>query len=83
VLEELGTLESSTPTRLSGIHQALEISNLFVMVGFHPCFKRLEHLLDGICYEKIAEEVSLSTRYTKDVAARSMKILKQHTNISL
>lgn len=41
------------------------------------------HLLDGICYEKTAEEVSLSTRYTKDVAARSMKILKQHTNISL
>ena len=41
------------------------------------------HLLDGIYYEKIAEEVSLSTRYTKDVAARSMKILKQHTNISL
>ena len=48
VLEELGTLESSTPTRLSGIHQALEIGNLFVMVGFHPCVKRLEHFLDGI-----------------------------------
>ena len=41
------------------------------------------HLLDGICYEKIAEEVGLSTRYTKDVAAKAMKIIKTHTEKSL
>ena len=40
------------------------------------------HLLDGICYEKIAEEVGLSTRYTKDVAAKAMKIIKTHTEKS-
>ena len=41
------------------------------------------HLLDGICYEKIAEEVGLSTRYTKDVAAKAMKIIKAHTEKAL
>lgn len=40
------------------------------------------HLLDGICYEKIAEEVGLSTRYTKDVAAKAMKVIKTHTEKS-
>ena len=39
--------------------------------------KRL--LLDGISYEQISEEVGLSTRYTKTVAANSMKILSEHT----
>lgn len=42
--------------------------------------KRL--LLDGISYEQISEEVGLSTRYTKDVAAKSMKILIDHMNIA-
>ena len=42
--------------------------------------KRL--LLDGICYEQISEEVGLSTRYTKDVAAKAMKILIDHMKIA-
>ena len=42
--------------------------------------KRL--LLDGISYEQISEEVGLSTRYTKDVAAKTMKILVDHMKIA-
>ena len=42
--------------------------------------KRL--LLDGISYEQICEEVGLSTRYTKDVAAKTMKILVDHMKIA-
>lgn len=42
--------------------------------------KRL--LLDGISYEQISEEVGLSTRYTKDVAAKTMKILIDHMKIA-
>lgn len=42
--------------------------------------KRL--LLDGISYEQISEEVGLSTRYTKDVAAKSMRILIDHMKIA-
>lgn len=43
--------------------------------------KRL--LLDGISYEQISEEVGLSTRYTKTVAANSMKVLSEHTKKAL
>lgn len=43
--------------------------------------KRL--LLDGISYERISEEVGLSTRYTKTVAANSMKIIAEHTKKAL
>lgn len=43
--------------------------------------KRL--LLDGISYEQISEEVGLSTRYTKTVAANQMKILAEHTKKAL
>lgn len=38
--------------------------------------KRL--LLDGICYEKISEEVGLSSRQTKVIASKAMKILADH-----
>lgn len=38
--------------------------------------KRL--LLDGICYEKISEEVGLSSRQTKVIASKAMKILANH-----
>ncbi len=43
--------------------------------------KRL--LLDGVSYERISEEVSLSTRYTKEVAAKAMKVLIEYTKIAL
>ncbi len=43
--------------------------------------KRL--LLDGISYEQISEEVGLSTRYTKSVAAKAMKILIDCMKIAL
>lgn len=38
--------------------------------------KRL--LLDDVSYESISEEVGLSTRYTKTIASKSMKILLEH-----
>ena len=38
--------------------------------------KRL--LLDDVSYESISEEVGLSTRYTKTIASKSMKILLVH-----
>lgn len=40
--------------------------------------KRL--LLDDAKYELISEEVGLSTRHTKAVASKSIKILIQHIN---
>lgn len=40
--------------------------------------KRL--LLDDAKYELICEEVGLSTRHTKTIAARSMKMLINHIN---
>lgn len=43
--------------------------------------KRL--LLDGISYEQISEEVGLSTRYTKAVASKAMKILIDCMKIAL
>ena len=43
--------------------------------------KRL--LLDGVSYERISEEVSLSTRYTKEVAAKAMKVLIEYMKIAL
>lgn len=38
--------------------------------------KRL--LLDDVSYESISEEVGLSTRYTKTIASKSMKILLEY-----
>lgn len=38
--------------------------------------KRL--LLDGISYEQVSEEVGLSTRYTKTVAANGLKTITDH-----
>lgn len=38
--------------------------------------KRL--LLDDVSYESISEEVGLSTRYTKTIASKSMKVLLEH-----
>lgn len=38
--------------------------------------KRL--LLDDVSYESISEEVGLSTRYTKTIVSKSMKILLEH-----
>lgn len=40
--------------------------------------KRL--LLDGICYERISEEVGLSSRQTKVIASKQMSILAKHIN---
>lgn len=35
-------------------------------------------LLDGICYEKVSEEIGMSVRQTKRIAISRMKILIEH-----
>ena len=35
-------------------------------------------LLDGICYEKVSEEIGMSVRQTKRIAISRMKILIKH-----
>lgn len=39
-------------------------------------------LLDNASYEKISEEVKLSSRYTKSIAAKAMNELKTHITIT-
>ena len=35
-------------------------------------------ILDGICYEKVSEEIGMSVRQTKRIAISRMKILIKH-----
>lgn len=35
-------------------------------------------ILDGICYEKVSEEIGMSVRQTKRIAISRMKILIEH-----
>lgn len=39
--------------------------------------------LDGICFEKIAEEFSLSTQHAKDIVYKASKKLFKHIDIKV